>query len=205
MLARTNTCRLPQDVGRTIYITPTSFLELIKSVLSILDDQRSKVQQLLKRYGDGLQKMAETESVVTSLQDDLAAQMPIMEQKGKETAELMAVVKKEQGEADIVQANVEKEAAAAKIESDKAAVIEADVSADLAEAMPALDAANKAVAKLDKKSVDNIKKLGKPPPAIKLVCQAVVIMLQIKPAKIKDPGNERKKIDDWWGNGHALF
>ena len=193
------------DVGRTIYVTPTSFLELIKSVLSILDEQRSKVERLLKRYGDGLTKMAETEAVVSSLQADLAAQTPIMEQKAKETAELMAVVQTEQEAADLVQANVEKEAAAAKIESDKAAVIEADVSADLAEAMPALEAANKAVAKLDKKSVDNIKQLGKPPPAIKLVMQAVVIMLGLKPGKMKDPGNERKKIDDWWGTAQTMM
>lgn len=193
------------DVGRRVYITPTSFLELIKSVLSILDDQTQKVERLLKRYEDGLQKMAETEGVVSSLQADLAAQTPIMEKKAKETAELMAVVKKEQAEADIVQANVEKEAAAAKIESDKAAVIEEDVSRDLAEAMPALAAADKAVAKLDKKSVDNIKGLGKPPPAIRLVCQAIVIMFGIKPKKIKDPGNERKKIDDWWGTAQTMM
>jgi dynein heavy chain len=194
-----------KDVGRVIYITPTSFLELVKSVLAILADQTEKVERLLRRYGDGLQKMAETEGVVSSLQAALAEQTPIMEQKAKETAELMAVVQKEQAEADIVQANVEKEAAGAKIESDKAAVIEASVSADLAEAMPALESANKAVDKLDKKSVDNIKGLGKPPPAIRLVMQAVVIMLGIKPKKIKDPGNERKKIDDWWGAAQTMM
>merc|ERR1711968_337055 len=94
---------------------------------------------------------------------ELEAQMPILEKTGRETAELMAVVQKEQKAADIEKEKVDKEAADAKVESDAAAVIEADVQADLAKALPAMASTEKALKSIQKKDIDEMKKLGKAP------------------------------------------
>ena len=90
-----------------------------------------------------------------------------------------------QAAADIVKANVEKEAAAAQIESDKAAVIEADVQEDLAKAMPAMAAAEKALKSIKKADIDEMKKLNNAPSGCELVMCAVVIMFGVKFKKKK--------------------
>lgn len=41
--------------------------------------------------------------------------------------------------------------------------------------------------------------MKKPPAAVKLVMEAVCIMMRVKPDKIKDPNGATKKIDDYWG------
>lgn len=41
--------------------------------------------------------------------------------------------------------------------------------------------------------------MKKPPAAVKLVMEAVCIMMGVKPDKIKDPNGGTKKIDDYWG------
>ena len=40
-----------------------------------------------------------------------------------------------------------------------------------------------------------------PPPAVKLVMQAVAAMLGLKPAPKQDPANPAKTIQDWWSPG----
>lgn len=41
--------------------------------------------------------------------------------------------------------------------------------------------------------------MKKPPAAVKLVMEAVCIMMGVKPDKIKDPNGGTKKLDDYWG------
>lgn len=41
--------------------------------------------------------------------------------------------------------------------------------------------------------------MKKPPAAVKLVMEAVCIMMGVKPDKVKDPNGGTKKVDDYWG------
>ena len=41
--------------------------------------------------------------------------------------------------------------------------------------------------------------MKKPPAAVKLVMEAVCIMMGVKPDKVKNPDGGTKKIDDYWG------
>ena len=71
--------------------------------------------------------------------------------------------------------------------------------------LPALDAAVKCLAKLDKSQIVEVKALKKPPAGVKLTLKAVCIMFQIKPAKIADPDNPTKKIDDYFGPASKML
>lgn len=44
-----------------------------------------------------------------------------------------------------------------------------------------------------------VKAMKKPPAAVKLVMEAVCIMMGVKPDKVKNPDGGTKKIDDYWG------
>ena len=81
----------------------------------------------------------------------------------------------------------------------EAAGIAESCQADLDKAMPALEGAIAALKSLSKGDIVEIKAMKKPPDAVKLVMEAVCLMMAVKPDKIKDPNGGNKKIDDYWG------
>jgi dynein heavy chain len=64
-----------------------------------------------------------------------------------------------------------------------------DAQRDLDEAIPALAAAVKCLDKLKKKDIQEVRALLKPPHGVKITNEAVCIMFEVKPKKIKDPEN----------------
>lgn len=69
---------------------------------------------------------------------------------------------------------------------------------ELAEAMPALEAAENALKVLDKKDIDELKAMKQPPLPVKNVMRALCLILYPNPAeKMKAPDGLRF-ITDWW-------
>ena len=65
---------------------------------------------------------------------------------------------------------------------------------------------NEALAALDtikEADINYIKKLGNPPAAIKLVLEAICVILDAKPAKVKDESG--KMVNDYWKPSVALM
>ncbi len=114
-----------------------------------------------------------------------------------EVEKMMAVVEKEKIEkvepkkaivmADEAEAN--KAAAAAK-------VIKDECEAALAVAMPVLNEALAALDTLSANDINYVKKLANPPYLIKLVLEAVCVILEAKPAKVPD-GKGGQLLDYW--------
>jgi dynein heavy chain len=69
--------------------------------------------------------------------------------------------------------------------------------ADLAEAIPALEAAERALKSLKKDDITEMKAMKKPSQAIKMTMAAVSIMMDVKPDKKVKDGDPR--IDPYWG------
>ena len=63
-------------------------------------------------------------------------------------------------------------------------VIKDDCQTDLDAAMPAYESALKALATLDKKSVQEMKGFTNPPEMVKFTLEAVCILLEVKPGKM---------------------
>ena len=66
--------------------------------------------------------------------------------------------------------------------------------AELAEAIPLLEAAITALNTLTKNDITLVKSMKNPPQAIKTVMETVCIMLEVKPKRVNDPNNPVKKI-----------
>lgn len=93
-----------------------------------------------------------------------------------------AIVMKDEAEAN-------KAAAAAK-------VIKDECEAALAVAMPVLEEALAALDTLSANDINYVKKLANPPYLIKLVLEAVCVILEAKPAKVPD-GKGGSMLDYW--------
>jgi dynein heavy chain, axonemal len=189
---------------RHYYVTPTSYLELLLSYKKMLQARQQDVGTLRSRYMVGLEKLAATEESVGKMQADLIALQPQLELAKVETDAAMVVIAKETEEADKVKAVVSKEEAGASAEAAKVKAIKDDCEADLAEAMPVLERALKALNTLTKNDITEVKGMKSPPAGVKLVMEAVCIMRNVKPSKVKDP-NSGKAMEDYWESAKKML
>ncbi|CAE8619847.1 unnamed protein product [Polarella glacialis] len=183
---------------RNVYVTPTSYLELLSSFVSVLDMKRKQVGTMQKRYSVGLTKIGDAEQQVSGLQQMLVEKKPILEKTQQEVAEMMEVIKVDKAEAQTVAAAVSKEESEAKSKAQSTQAIKDDAQRDLDEALPALATATKSLEKLKADHIREVKVLTNPPAGVRLACEAVCVMFQLKPAKKNDPNTPGKKIDDYW-------
>ncbi|CAK9050575.1 Dynein axonemal heavy chain 1 (Axonemal beta dynein heavy chain 1) (Ciliary dynein heavy chain 1) (Heat shock regulated protein 1) (HSRF-1) (hDHC7) [Durusdinium trenchii] len=165
-----------QATGRHVYVTPTSFLELLTSFVAILADKRNQVGTLQHRYSVGLGKIGDAEQQVAGLQQMLVEKKPVLEKTQKEVSEMMVVITKDKGEAEEVSKAVAAEEAAAALKAEETQAIKDDAQRDLDEALPALDQAVECLKKLRKEHIQEVKALGNPPAGVRLACEAVCIM-----------------------------
>jgi dynein heavy chain, axonemal len=77
--AHTVSADFRQKERRNNYVTPTSYLELLLTYKSMLNEKQKEVSALRTRYMVGLEKLAATESSVEQMQIDLTALQPQLE------------------------------------------------------------------------------------------------------------------------------
>ena len=193
------------DLQREYYVTPTSYLELITTYKTLLDEKRTSVKLLETRYRSGLKQIFEAEEQVGVMKEELIALQPVLVQTAKETDEMLVVIDRETVAANAKKAVVQEEEAAANVKAAAAKEIKDDCESELAVAMPMLEAALSALNTLTKGDVTEVKAMKSPPAGVKLVMEAVCIMRSVKAVKIKDPAGGVKKIDDYWGPAQGLL
>uniref|UniRef100_K3WFJ4 Uncharacterized protein n=1 Tax=Globisporangium ultimum (strain ATCC 200006 / CBS 805.95 / DAOM BR144) TaxID=431595 RepID=K3WFJ4_GLOUD len=187
-----------QSLRRHYYITPTSYLELINTFKKLLNNKRIEVMTMKKRYDNGLTKLMETADQVEKMQVELEALQPMLKVATIETDALLETISREQKEANVTKDVVAAEEKLCNEQAAEANGIKESCEAELAEAIPALENAVKALQTLTKGDITEIKAMKKPPDGVKLVMEAVCIMMNVAPLKVKDPNGGTKKIDDYW-------
>jgi dynein heavy chain len=190
--------RFLERMRRNYYVTPTSYLALINTFENLLTVQREAVMGAKQRYVNGLQKLAETEEQVDGMREELTALQPKLVVATKETDELIETVKGQQVVADSTKVHVEADEKVCAAQAAEALAMKTDCEEQLAEAIPALEAAVKALSTLSKSDIVEVKAMKKPPDGVKLTMEAICHMMGIKPMMVKDPDGGTKKIADYW-------
>lgn len=179
--------------GRRNYVTPTSYLELIGMFTTLLGAKRDEVSKAKKRYEIGLDKLSFTAEQVSLMQKELQELQPVLVKTVAETEELMATVQREKVE--VVEPKkkiVDEEVTKAQVSADAANAIKLECEAALAEALPILEAALAALDTIKPADIKLVQSFKNPPGAIKLVLEAVCVLLDIKPARVNDPSGSGK-------------
>ena len=157
------------ELGRIYYVTPTSYLELINTFKTLLAEKRTEVMALKNRYGNGYDCLIGTESKVNTMQKELEDLQPILIETGEETAKKLIIVTRETEEADKIKDSVSIEEADAQKIASEANEIKTDCETQLAEAIPALKAAEDAVNCITKGDIAQLKGMATPPKDVVLV------------------------------------
>ncbi len=186
------------STGFKYYIAPTSYLELIKTFKKILHREQIKVLDQRERYDNGLLKLANTEEQVSSMQTQLEELQPKLVEAANDTDALLTQITSDTKQVNENRAIVEYEEKLCREQEEEASKLKGDCEKDLSEALPALEAAVIALQSLSKSDIVEVKSMKEPPHAVKLVLEAVCLMMAVKPVKVKDPNGGMKKVDDFW-------
>ncbi|KAL3884515.1 hypothetical protein ACJMK2_024650, partial [Sinanodonta woodiana] len=169
--------RFYAELKRKYYTTPTSYLELINLYLAMLHEKTKSLKNARDRVKNGLMKLLETNELVDKMKKELIALEPELKKRSEDTNALMERLVVDQEQADKVRKVVMEDEAMAKSKAEETQSIADDAQRDLDEALPALEAAVKALDSLDKNDIAEIRVFTKPPELVQTVMEAVCILM----------------------------
>jgi len=185
--------RMLVELKRVNYVTPTNYLELVTGYLSLLAERRAKLEDLVKKYVGGVDKIEEAKNEVTEMSKVLVVKKEEVAVASKETEELLVVIVKEKAIADEQEKSVTAEAEKIGKEEAETKIIAQTAQSDLDKAIPALNAAAEALNSLTKNDINETKSFVKPPPAVEKVLSAVLIL---RKAPTLDWSEAKKHLSD---------
>ncbi|TKC53302.1 hypothetical protein EI555_019208, partial [Monodon monoceros] len=197
--------RFLHTLGRHNYVTATSYLELIASFRQLLTKRQQAIMEAKQRYVNGLDKLAFAESQVGEMKIELVQLQPKLEEAKIENAHMMQIIEIESAQVEAKREFVKFDEEIASGKAEEAQALKNECESDLAEAIPALEAALSALDTLKATDITIVKSMKNPPSGVKLVMAAVCVMKDIKPEKVSDPSGTGGKILDYWGPSKKLL
>eukprot|EP00698_Gefionella_okellyi_P021809 TRINITY_DN713_c0_g3_i1.p1 TRINITY_DN713_c0_g3~~TRINITY_DN713_c0_g3_i1.p1 ORF type:complete len:2250 (-),score=595.98 TRINITY_DN713_c0_g3_i1:82-5835(-) len=182
---------------RQTFVTPASFLDLLHTFDKLYGRKRAEIATFRRRYENGLTKLDETSSSVKEMQAELEALKPRLIQTQAETDQLMTRIEAESHEVSAVRTVVSAEEVVANKKADAAKAIRDECEADLREAIPILESAISALDTLKPADISVVKTMKHPPDGVKLVMEAVCVLMGVAPVKVTDPTTMKKEEDYW--------
>ncbi|KAL0235780.1 hypothetical protein GEMRC1_002362 [Eukaryota sp. GEM-RC1] len=198
--------RYREELRRYNYVTPTSYLEVLSTFNDLLKEKGTEIRQGKSRLLVGINTIIRTSAEVDVLRDELEKLVPQLKKQSAETDEMITQINKDNEAAAITRAAVAEEEAEAAAKAEEVRSVKESAEEDLAEAIPILESARESVQCLKIKSIQEVANYKSPPAGVKLVMQAICVMLGIRPNRINDPsGVPGKKIDDFWTPSKSLL
>ncbi|XP_051776026.1 dynein axonemal heavy chain 3-like isoform X1 [Erpetoichthys calabaricus] len=195
--------RFFESLQRRIYVTPTSYLELIKTFKRLLESKRLELLTNRNRYLTGLEKLDFASAQIALMQLQLRELEPLLVERSKETVELLVIIAQDTLEVETVKKEVEAEEAIANKAAQEAQAIKDECEQNLSIAMPALNAAIAALDTLKASDITLIKTMQNPPSGVRLTLAAICILKGIKPEKRSDSNG--RNIDDYWPSAKKML
>jgi len=192
--------RFAEELRRFYYVTPKNYLDFINNYRIQLKQNGKRITGSKQRLEGGLQKLIEAASAVDRMRVTLTEKKVVVDEKTEKVTALIKVI-----EEKTLVANESKQKASVKQESaaEQAKVItyEKGIADEaLMEALPAVEAASRALENLDKNDLTELKAFTNPPEAVKTMCMQLIVL---KPTgeKLEENWNDAKKL---LSNGQLL-
>jgi dynein heavy chain, axonemal len=170
--------RMYSELKRMFYVTPTNFIELLKGYTKILNDKRQKVGTQINKLRNGLNKLEEAREMVKVMTAESEITRIEVTKKTSECEGLLLEVEREQKDGNEKSIIIAAEKKKIEAETITANALAASAEAELAKAMPSLQAAQDAVNNLDKKYIAEIKAFNNPPKDVAIVMAAVMTFMR---------------------------
>ncbi|KAM3182244.1 hypothetical protein ACTXT7_012779 [Hymenolepis weldensis] len=171
---------LKNQQRRNNYVTSTNYIGFIKGFKKLLREKLDENEASQDRLNVGLEKLKETAKQIDELNAKMAIQKVILEEKTQSCEELLKEI-----ESSTETATAKKTEAQAKsidvVAKQKVITKEkGEAEVALAEALPALEAAKKALDELDKADVTEFRAFVTPPKAVQLVGECLCYVMSVE-------------------------
>lgn len=190
--------RYLQEMRRYYYVTPTSYLILIKTFRDLLDKKRKTIDKTINKFDKGLDQLAKASQDVEALKEKLNNLIPQLKQKSEEAKVMMEQMEKQKIEV----AKEEKIASAEKSKAEEASNIAAGIKAEcdkaLAEVIPIYEAALSAVKQLSGSDVTEMKSMSNPSDTVRVVAKTLCLFFDVKPDKKRGQTAAEGVKEDYW-------
>lgn len=186
-----------ETLKRKYYVTPIAYMELLKLFKQLYGNKMNEIKIMKARYDGGLTKLEFAASQVGEMSKELTALKPQLEVTSIETEKLMVKIEQDTVQVEATKEIVGADEALANEAAAASQAIKDDCESDLAEAIPALKAAESALGTLKAADITIVKSMKNPPQLVKTVLEAICVMRDVKPVKKPDPSGG-KPIEDWW-------
>jgi P-loop containing dynein motor region D4 len=114
------------ELRRAAYVTPTSYLELLNTFASLLEERREALGRTRARLAAGLDKLAATAVAVEGMQRELQGLQPVLEATAAEVEGMMRQIEADKAAAAATKAEVQQQEAVANVKATEAKAIADD-------------------------------------------------------------------------------
>ena len=168
-----------EELNRKTYFTPKNYFDLFSLYSKKLQETKEKFFFQKEKLSSGIQKLNETKELVNQLQSKIQEMMPDLEIQKQKSEEYYEEVQKQTQATQEIERVVEQEAEFVRLQAQECEVKAKEAEKELELTKPALEAADSAVSVLEKKKKDIVefKNYLKPPENVKLVMEAVCVLL----------------------------
>lgn len=181
--------RFQAELRRYNYVTPKNYLDFIGNYRQQLASSRARLTARAEKLEGGLSKLKEAQETVDIMSVDLKEKKVIVDQKTQEVEAMIAQVQERQAVADKQQAEAQAKAEELAVTAEAIAQQSAEANEQLEAAIPALEAAEAALANLHASDINEVKALNNPPAMVKAV---LLCVLGLRPNPSQSVQNE-----DW--------
>eukprot|EP01105_Mastigella_eilhardi_P025496 TRINITY_DN6953_c0_g1_i1.p1 TRINITY_DN6953_c0_g1~~TRINITY_DN6953_c0_g1_i1.p1 ORF type:complete len:4254 (+),score=1253.29 TRINITY_DN6953_c0_g1_i1:29-12763(+) len=191
-----------RETGNSHYLTSSKFLEFIRLFKEwFVKRQAENTDQTLK-LTSGLEKVDSVSRTVHHIQQHIEQLLPQLEVMSREEEKMMANLSLKRKDCDTAKADVEKEEKLLVEEAKQADEIKQSAEDQLKQALPHLEAAEKALNTISRKEITEIRALANPPAGMTIVIEALCIMFGRKPRRVEQGG---QRVEDYWPEARSLM
>lgn len=167
-----------QELRRHYYVTPKNYLDFISNYRSQNEENKGRIEASIKRLEGGLTKLVEAASAVDRMSTELTEKKKVVDAKTQDCEAMIQEIKSKSAVATESQEVAARKQEELKEASQVIATEKAKADESLKAALPALEAAARALDGLDKKDITEIKAFTTPP---KAVMNVVLCVYHLKP------------------------
>lgn len=169
--------RLTRRQGTKLHLGPRFFLDMIQHYVNLSNEKRAALEEEQRHLNVGLDKLKETVTAVSDLQQSLAAKRIQLTAKDRQANEkLQSMVAGQKQTEEQKQASIELQSNLERQEQDISERREV-VMADLADAEPAVQEAQASVSNIKKQHLTEVRSMANPPAPVKNAMESVCIAL----------------------------
>ena len=177
--------------------TPNVFADFIQNFIKASNEITSKLTELQEKFESGIEKIKKAKELVEDYQAELDVKNPTLREKKKNITYMLEQYRDDASHLEKQRNFLKQEEAELLAEAQEAEAIEKECKEALDKAYPGIQAAIEQLKQLSKLDLSELKTMRKPPKAIRLLMEAVCIVIKEEPTRVKTKDGQ-SFTDDYW-------